>query len=137
METFYGECRVIEILDTPLITKEHLFDKNIATGERILFKTDNSLRGYDEFYDTWTALSGDASTYLAEQGIVLVGIDWFGVKQKGAPDNTAHTALLGNNIPILEGIDLSKVSEGTSILSALPVAYQGLDGAHTRAVLIR
>lgn len=136
LDVFYGECRVIELLNTSLITKEHLVDKNIVNGERILFKTDNSLRGYEEFYDNWTALSGEAASYLAEQKVALVGIDWFGVKQKGAPDNTAHTALLGNGIPILEGIDLGRVSEGTYILSALPVAYRGIDGAHARAVLI-
>ena len=137
LEYFYGPCRVIELLGIDLITPEHLVDKNISAGERILFKTDNSLRDFDTFYETWAALSSDAARYLAEQQVTLVGIDWFGIKQKGAPDNGAHTELLKQNIPILEGIDLSHVSPGTYTLSAFPLAYQGIDGAPARAVLIQ
>ncbi len=137
LELFYGPCRVVEGLGTDLIAKEALDQLGIGSGERILFKTDNSLRGYDEFYETWTALSSEAAAYLAQQKVKLVGIDWFGIKQKGAPDNGAHTELLSVGIPILEGINLSKVASGTYTLVALPLAYQGLDGAHTRAVLIK
>ena len=136
LEAFYGPCRVIELLGTNLISISDVSDKNIQADERILFKTDNSLRGFAEFYDTWTAVSPEAATYLADLGITLVGIDWFGIKQKGAPNNIAHTAFLEKNIPILEGIDLSKVDAGTYTLVALPVAFQGIDGAPVRAALI-
>lgn len=136
LEVFYGPCRVIEMFNTELIEAIDLADEHIQPGERILFKTNNSLRGYDDFYDHWTALSSDAAEYLAEKGVALVGIDWFGIKQKGALDNRAHTALLKKNIPILEGINLSEAYEGSFTLAAFPVAYQGIDGAPTRAVLI-
>jgi len=137
LETFYGPARVIEIYNEALITAKDLENENIQAGERILFKTDNSLRGFEAFHDTWTALSSDAATYLADIGVKLVGIDWFGIKQKDAPDNGAHTNLLERGIPILEGIDLSGAEEGTYTLSAFPVAYQGIDGAPARAVLIK
>lgn len=136
LETFYGPCRVIELLDTPLVTAQHLNRLSLQPGERVLFKTDNSLRGYDDFHDTWTALSSDAAAYLATQKVALVGIDWFGIKQKGAADNGAHTELLKHNIPILEGIDLSKVTPGKYTLAAFPLPYQGIDGAQCRAVLL-
>jgi len=137
LEVFYGPARVIEVLGVELITKYHLTEKEILPGERILFKTDNSLRGHDIFHDTWTALSSDAAEYLAQQNVALVGIDWFGIKQKGAPDNGAHTELLSKNIPILEGISLVDVEPGNYLLSALPIAYLGVDGAQVRAVLIQ
>jgi len=137
LDVFYGPVRVIEIFNEPLISVDDLRNENIQAGERVLFKTDNSLRGFEAFHDDWTALSSDAATYLAESGVILVGIDWFGIKQKGAPDNGAHTELLKHGIPILEGIDLSRADEGTYILSAFPIAYQGIDGAPARAVLIK
>lgn len=136
LEAFYGPVRVIEILETELITAEQLKPHAIHAEERILLKTDNSLRGHDTFHETWTALSSEAADYLAKQGVALVGIDWFGIKQKGAPDNGAHTALLSQQIPILEGITLADVTPGEYTLSAFPVAYIGVDGAQTRAVLI-
>jgi len=137
LEAFYGECRVIEVLDVDVITVADVAALDISAGERILFKTDNSARGYEVFHDSWTALSSEAASYLASCGVALIGIDWFGVKQKGAPDNGAHTELLSKGIPILEGIDLSEVAGGIYVLSALPMSYQGIDGAGVRAVLIR
>jgi arylformamidase len=137
LETFYGPCRVIELFNTELIQAADLENEHIQSGERILFKTDNSLRGFNDFHESWTAVSTDAAEFLADKGVALVGIDWFGIKQKNAPDNRAHTALLEKNIPILEGIDLSNAEEGTYTLAALPIAYQGIDGAPVRAVLIK
>ena len=137
LDIFYGPVRVIEIYNESLIDVDDLKNENIQSGERILFKTDNSQRGFEAFHDSWTALSSDAAAYLATAGVILVGIDWFGIKQKGAPDNGAHTELLKHGVPILEGIDLSQADEGTYILSAFPIAYQGIDGAPTRAVLIK
>ena len=137
LDTFYGPVRVIELFNMELITAEDLGDERIQPGERILFKTNNSLRGYETFHDHWTALSTDAATFLAEKGVALVGIDWFGIKQKDAPDNGAHTELLQHGIPILEGLDLAQAEEGEYILSAFPIAYKGIDGAPARAVLIK
>lgn len=138
LDRFYGPCRVLDLLHvSELITADDLKEKSIQPGERILFKTTNSTRGYDQFYENWVALSSDGAAYLAQCDVALVGIDWFGIKQKGAPDNGAHTALLEKGIPILEGIDLTKADEGEYILSAFPIAYQGTDGAPARAVLIK
>lgn len=132
---FYGPVRVV-VVDSPMITKEDCEKLSIGSGERVLFKTNNSARGYDQFYDSWVGLSSEAANYLADIGVVLVGIDWFGIKQKGAADNAAHTALLSRGIAILEGVDLSMVAAGSYTLAAFPVAWNSLDGAPCRAVLI-
>lgn len=135
LEAFYGPCRVVAC-DEPLVTKEFLLQQNIQAGERILFKTSNSDRGYNDIYDQWVGVDGDGAAYLASRGVVLVGIDWLGVKASEAPDNRAHTELLSQGVAVLEGIDLSKVSPGNYLLSALPLKLIGTDGAHARAVLI-
>lgn len=135
LDVFYGACRVVEIAGST-IDKSQLIDQSIRPAERILFKTSNSARGYDQFYDNWVGLTPEAADYLASLPVALVGIDWLGIKRPQAPDNRAHTALLTKSIPILEGLDLSQASAGEYTLSALPVAYRGTDGAPTRAVLI-
>jgi len=138
LELFYGGCRVLDLTHcTVAITEDDLKQHDIQTGERVLFKTSNSLRGFDEFYDDYVYLDSQAARYLGELGIKLVGIDALSVKQRGAQDNTAHTALLSQGIPIIEGLNLSPVEPGEYTLSALPLAFKGIDGSPTRAVLIK
>ena len=47
-----------------------------------------------------------------------------------------HLILLGKGIVLLEGIELSEVSEGRYFLSAAPLNLGGADGAPCRAYLI-
>jgi len=44
---------------------------------------------------------------------------------------------LGKNIPIIEGIDLSKVVPGKYTLISFPLKYIGIDGAPARVVLLK
>ncbi len=135
---FYGPCRVLDLTDCATsITTNDLASHDIQRGERVLFKTTNSLRGFSRFYDDYVYLEGQTANYLAELGTKLVGIDALSIKKRGLKDNTAHTALLTKDIPILEGLDLSKVDAGIYTLCAFPLAFRGLDGSPTRAVLIR
>lgn len=137
LERFYGPARVLDMAHCrELVTKDDLQSCNIKANERILLKTQNSLRGFETFHETWVALSSEGASYLSAIGVSLVGIDWFGIKQKNAPDNLAHTALLDRGIPILEGINLSAVEPGDYTLNAFPLAMRGIDGAPARAVLI-
>lgn len=135
LDAFFGVARVIECMGDR-VDRSDLEKQNIHAGERILIKTRNSERGYARFYDSWVGLTGDAAEYLANQKVSLVGFDWFGVKEKDANDNRAHTELLEKNIPILEGIDLSEARSKSYQLSALPLKIIGSDGAHARAVLV-
>jgi arylformamidase len=137
LSIFYGPARVLDLTDCyQAINVSDLEDKNIKPGERILFKTANSKRGFDNFYEDYVYLSADAAKHLGQLGIKLVGIDALSIKKRGDKDNTSHTALLSRGIPIIEGMDLSSAEEGEYTLSAFPIALQR-DGAPTRAVLIR
>lgn len=138
IEKFYGECRVIDLTSVKTgITPSELEGNEIKTGERVLFKTKNSIRGFDSFYDDYVFMTAEGAQYLAEIEVGLVGIDFIAIKQKGNPDNTPHTALLSKNIPILEGINLAKVEEGKYILCAFPLSFKGIDGSPVRAILIK
>jgi len=139
LENFVGPCRVLdfslEVGDS--VTKEMLQSKNIKRGERVLLKTKNSLRSFKEFYDDYVYLSGDGAEYLASLSSLAVGIDALSIKQRGSSDHRPHTALLSKNIPIIEGLNLTSVSEGEYQLFCLPLNFTGIDGAPARAILIQ
>lgn len=138
VQSLVGDCRVLDMTKcTSAVTLEALRKANIKNGERILVKTRNSRRGFKNFYTDYIYLDGDAAEYLAKKNIKLFGIDYLSVKQKGSPDNRPHTALLKNNIPIFEGLDLSKIKPGKYFFIGLPLRIKGLDGAPARAVLIK
>lgn len=133
---FFGPCRVLDLTQCgSSISVASLKSHDIQSDERILFKTNNSRRGFDTFYDDYVYLEGDAAQYLGQLRVCLVGIDSLSIKQRGAKDNTAHTALLSEGIPILEGIDLGNVEPGSYELMAFPLAFRAIDGSPVRAIL--
>ena len=138
LETFVGACRVIDCTEDQLsVKRETLESQNIQKGERILLKTTNSLRGFETFYDDYVFVSPEATKYLAEQEVAMVAIDYLSIKQRGSKDNSPHTNLLSKNIPIIEGVDLSKVQAGEYFLVLLPLKFMNIDGAPARAVLMK
>lgn len=137
LKTFYGRCRVVDMTKCEeAITVKDIKRHKIKSHERVLFKTTNSLRGYKKFYDDYVYLDSEAAEYLASIDSTLVGIDALSIKKKGLGDNTAHTALLNKEIPILEGINLAEIDAGEYTLCAFPLDFQGIDGSPVRAVLL-
>jgi len=138
LTNFLGICRVLDFSKNTdeAITKEMLQSKNIKTGERILLKTRNSVRGFKEFYDDYVYVDGDAADYLASLDVLLVGIDSLSIKKRGGPDQRPHTSLLKKNIPILEGLTMPSVVEGEYELICLSLNFTDIEGSPARAVLI-
>lgn len=134
---FVGPCKVLDCTQSVGSVKvADLGVYPIVKGDRILIKTKNSERGFESFYNDYVYLDGDAAEYLAHLEIALFGIDYFSVKQKGSKDQRPHTALLSNNIPIIEGLDLCNVPAGNYNLICLPLKFTGIDGAPARAILV-
>lgn len=67
--------------------------------------------------------------------IDLLGTD--GMSVGGADVSAAHTALLKNDVVILENLDLTDIDAGEYRLIALPLKLDGADGSPVRAVLVR
>ena len=136
-----GPCRVLEIDGSVnSIEPSHLPD---LTGvERIVFKTRNS-EFWNEpaagFRTDFTYVSTDAARILADAGVKLVGIDYLSVEEFGSKDHATHKVLLGQEIVILEGLDLREVPAGNYEIICLPLKYVGGtgDGAPARTVLIK
>ncbi|OGK19132.1 hypothetical protein A3G67_02570 [Candidatus Roizmanbacteria bacterium RIFCSPLOWO2_12_FULL_40_12] len=138
LEKFIGTCRVVDMQSSkPSISTEDVKKTNPQKGERILFKTSNSERGLETFYEDFVFLSPEAASHLATSEVSLVGIDYFSIKQKGSTDNRPHTELLAKNIPIVEGINLKDVEPGEYFLIALPLKFIGTDGSPARVVLLQ
>ncbi|TSC67924.1 MAG: arylformamidase [Parcubacteria group bacterium Gr01-1014_72] len=139
LETLVGLCRVLDLTGIvgESITANDLKIQGVERGERILAKTKNSARGFDKFFEDYMYLSGGGAEYLADIGIALFGIDYLSVKKRGSPDQRPHTALLSKNIPIIEGLDLSRAPAGKYTLVCLPLKFIGIEGAPARCILLR
>jgi arylformamidase len=111
----------------------------IAPREALLLKTANSARGLpsaSSFRTHYTFLTKEAAQWCVSRRLGLVGIDYLSVD---APDDnafSAHRALLGADVLILEGLDLSGVRQGRYRLLCLPLKLKGCEAAPVRAVLV-
>jgi len=64
-------------------------------------------------------------------------VDYLSAEQFDAKEAPAHKTLLGNNVIIVEGLDLSQVEEGDYNLIVLPLKLKGREAAPARALLQR
>ena len=139
-EAMFGSVRVAHITGSR-ISKEELEayearDGAFEADEKVFFRTDNSSRDWLEapFREDYVAVEADAARYLADKGLLVVGVDYLSV----APfKNTAetHRILLGAGVWVIEGLDLRAVSEGRYKMVALPLKIKGGDAAPLRVLL--
>jgi len=132
-----GEARVIEIEDPKEIAAEELARHGLRAGERILFRTSNSIRCWQasSFIEDFVYISEQAARYLAETRVRTVGVDYLSVGGYHADGALIHRILLEAGIWIIEGLDLSPVTGGRYEMICLPVKLHGSDGAPARAIL--
>ena len=132
-----GRARVIDIHDPESVKPEELHVYQLQRGERVLFKTKNSLRCWktNAFVKDFVYISGEAAQYLAQQQVRTVGVDYLSVGGFFKDGAETHRALLQAGIWIIEGLNLLNVEPGTYELICLPLKIEGCDGAPARAIL--
>lgn len=132
-----GRARVIEIKDTESIKPEELLQQRIRHGERILFKTRNSLQVWhtDEFVEDFVFISDDAARFLVDRGVRLVGVDYLSVGSFRHGGSYVHRTLLSGGVWVIEGLNLSHVAAGKYDLICLPLRITRGDGAPARAIV--
>lgn len=136
-----GPCRVIEVAsDVIEIEPEHV--GNIDGVERVLFKTRNSdfwSTPEEGFRKDFTYITPATAEILVASGVVLVGIDYLSIEKSGGETKPVHTTLLGNEVVILEGVDLRAIEPGDYDLICAPLKYDGGggDGSPARTFLTR
>jgi arylformamidase len=134
LDPYLGPCRVIRVPPQPLIEPRHVEGIDLTNPGRLLFKSE-SVRDRRTFPERFTALSPELARLLAEQGVLLVGMDTPSVDPFDSKTLDAHHALCGGGVAILEGLVLDGVPEGVYELIALPLKMAGLDASPVRAVL--
>ncbi|RJP70945.1 MAG: cyclase family protein [Candidatus Abyssobacteria bacterium SURF_17] len=138
LDVLIGPALVVEFnKGTEGISREALIASHCEGQQRVLLKTLNSsLWQAREFRKDFVYLTADASRYLVETGVKLVGIDYLSIERFGAAEPCAHRALLGAGMVILEGLNLSDIRPGRYQLICLPLRIKGGDGSPCRVVLI-
>jgi len=137
LEATIGPARVVEIKDREMVRPDELRAHNLRRGERILFKTRNSSRCWktDAFIEDFVYISREAAQYLVDRGIRTIGVDYLSVGGFHRDGLETHRILLGAEVWIIEGINLSKVKPGNYELVCLPLKVLKSDGAPARALL--
>ncbi|HKI69061.1 MAG TPA: cyclase family protein [Verrucomicrobiae bacterium] len=140
LEAVVGPCRVIEIRNQQRITVEELRPHKLKRGERILFKTRNSIKSWKlaksgKFDQTFVYIPAETAGYLVKQGVRTVGVDYLSVGGWQKDSTECHQILLEAKVWIIEGLDLSKVKPGQYDLICLPLKILGADGAPARGIL--
>jgi arylformamidase len=134
-----GPARVVEIHDSAAIKVEELEELQPQKGERLIFKTRNSEVGWTkpEFDKDFVYISKEAAQYLVECGVQTVAVDYLSVGGFYHDGIETHHVLLGAEVWIIEGLDLSKVAPGNYDLLCLPIKFHRGDGAPARCLLRR
>jgi arylformamidase len=122
LSKFAGRCTVVEAHG--IITGSDIDEITPAAEKIILFKGEG--RAF---------LSQSAAFALVDAGITLVGTDAQSIEAED-DEFPAHKQLLGEGIPILEGLDLSNIQPGNFQLFALPLFLAGAEASPVRAILI-
>jgi arylformamidase len=136
LELLIGRARVVEIPKRGGITRADLAAAGLREDLRVLLKTPNSAFWNGEgFRQDFTYLDESAASYLVEQGVKVIGIDYLSVEQFKKPGAPAHRALLSKNAIIIEGLNLSDAPPGMYEMYCLPLPVTGGDGAPARVVL--
>jgi arylformamidase len=80
-------------------------------------------------------LTIEGAQFLIENNVRTIGTEALSIAVNEV-ENEVHRILLGAEIIIIEGLDLSKANHGDYFLVCLPLKIANCDGAPARAVLI-
>ena len=138
LEKVLGPCVVADVRpDGRGILPEHLpagLDAQVRASPRVLLRSYGRRPG--AFDEQMAHATPELADWLAERGVLLLGIDTDSMDAFESKELPAHRRLDQHGIAILEGIDLSAVTPGRYDLVALPLRIEGADGSPVRAVLI-
>ncbi|MBM4429722.1 MAG: cyclase family protein [Chloroflexi bacterium] len=138
LDVLIGPATVAYLPQVDVITAGDLADLALPPGtERLLLRTRNSelwMAGVTEFREDYVALTADAARWVVDQHMRLIGVDYLSV-QRYQDGPTVHQILLGAEVVIIEGLNLSGVESGEYELICLPLKILGAEGAPARAIL--
>jgi arylformamidase len=137
LEVLIGPARIVDAGDVDSIDAALLERTDLEGATRVLFKTRNSQfwREAKGFREDFVYLETQAAELLVKRGVQLVGIDYLSIEKFNFDRPSTHWTLLGNNVVIVEGLDLSEIAPGDYELICLPLKIKDGDGGPARVVL--
>ncbi len=135
---YIGPCTVVHIInDEALLSRDMVRDALARTGAKIAPRV--LIRTYQRQPKVWdpafTVVSAGAITWLADQGVRLIGVDTPSLDPASSKIMDAHRVVFAHNMRILEGLCLDDAPEGAYELIAPPLKLEGLDASPVRALL--
>lgn len=131
-------ARVLDLTQVDSAIGRNELEGKIDDIQAVLFKTANSgkLEALEPFDPDFIHLDESAADYLVENKIQTIGVDYLSVEGYHVENAPVHHRLLGANVLLVEGLDLSQVEPRDYLLVVLPLKIEGADGAPARAILI-
>jgi arylformamidase len=135
---YIGPCTVVHIInDEALLNRDMVRNALARTGAKIAPRV--LIRTYQRQPKVWdpafTVVSAGAITWLADQGVRLIGVDTPSLDPASSKIMDAHRVVFAHNMRILEGLCLDDAPEGAYELIAPPLKLEGLDASPVRALL--
>ena len=135
LSMYLGPCQVVSV-DVP--RGQRILPAHVTadiTAPRVLFHT-GTFPDPDDFNEDFVALSPELVGWLAERGVILVGIDTPSIDPFSSKALESHQAVAARDMAVLEGVILGHVADGHYTLIALPLRIEGADASPVRAVLL-
>ncbi len=133
-ERFLGPCQLIRVRVERGAKVTTQMVAGTLQAERVLLATD-TFPDPTNFNEDFAACAPEVIDALAQQGVVLVGIDTPSIDLFAEKEPVAHKACLRNDVAIVEGLVLSGVPAGLYELIAVPLKLVGFDASPVRALL--
>ncbi len=134
LEYYLGPCQVIRIKAERGKRIMPSMVQDTVSQKRVLFAS-GTYTDPTRFTEDFAALSPELVDWLADQGVITVGIDTPSVDLFSSKDLPAHHAVLRQDMAILEGLALRDIPAGVYELISLPLRLVGFDASPVRAVL--
>lgn len=135
LDRFVGPAEVVRVEPVDgLVTVASLPAGFEPRAPRVLLRTDSHPLGAP-LDGRFAGLAADLADWLADRGVVLVGVDTPSVDPFAAADLPCHRRLLARGLTWVEGLTLEGVAPGLYRLVALPLLLVGAEAAPLRAVL--
>lgn len=133
LDPYLGECLVVDARHASAAVE--IGDLPPLDGAtRVLLRTFD-IFPQDRWDASFTAIAPETITWLAAQGVTLIGTDAPSVDPQDSKAMDAHKAVLAADMRILEGLVLDHVPPGRYELIALPLKIAGGDAGLCRAIL--
>jgi arylformamidase len=133
-DTFLGSCWVVDVRGAGR-WGSRLETLDFTVTPRVLFRT-GGWPDTTRFPDRIPVMEAELPAWLAERGVILIGVDLPSVDELDSKTLDNHHALGRAGITIVEGLWLDGVPEGRYEFVGLPLKIVGADGSPLRAVLV-